>query len=117
MSPYHLILIPKFCAVLTYAGAVGAALLGGDLEARRHAAHKVAGPALLATWVLGCAAIGSLRQPLTQPWIIGSVLLSCVAQFALGYSVGGPARRTAPVVAAVVAPLGLVVALMVWRPG
>jgi hypothetical protein len=112
-----LILVPKFCAVLAYAGAVGAALLGDGLEARRFAAHRVAGPALLATWVLGCAAVESLHQPLTQPWIVGAVVLSSVGQFALGYSVSEPGRRTAPVVAGVVAALAAVVALMVWRPG
>ena len=117
MSPYHLILVPKFCAVLAYAGATGAALLGGDLESRRHAAHRVAGPALLVVWVLGCAAIGSLRQPLTQHWIIGSMVLSCLGQLALSYCVSGPGRRTPGAVAGVLVPLGLVVALMVWRPG
>jgi hypothetical protein len=117
VSPYHLILVPKFCAVLAYAGATGAALLGSDLESRRHAAHRVAGPALLVVWLLGYAAIASLRQPLTQRWVIGSMVLSCLGQLSLSYSVSGPAKRTLAGVAGVLVPLGLVVALMVWRPG
>lgn len=112
---FRLFLLAKFAGVLGYAGGLVAAFVASAPEERRRAVHGVASPAMLLTWLAGYGAAAQLGASLLEPWLAGSLGLSFLSQVAL---VLGPGRGRAGrgAFAAAVAPLGVVLVLMIWRP-
>ena len=104
----------KFFGVALLMGGSLAALLGADEATRKRAVHRVASPGLLATWLAGYLLSLQLGVALSQPWIIGALLLSLVSQLALvRVAAHGVTRASA---LAVLVPLAATLGLMVFRP-
>ena len=116
MAPtlYRLLLLLKLGAVLAYAAGAGASLLSTSLEARKRAVHGVASPALVVIWICGYALSQLLGVSLSEPWLLGGMVLSVVSLLALVFSAQRGAR---PWAAVAVGALLATLALMVLRPG
>lgn len=117
---FHVVLLAKLVKfsglMLLGAGALGGTL-ASDPRDRRRAAHLIASPGFLLTWMGGFMLIKGLGHKLWSPWIVGAALCSIVAMNALHWSVARadrPRRASGCVIA-----LALLTALclMVWRPG
>ena len=113
---YQLILIPKFCGVLLFAGGLGAAFSPLTLVQRKLAVHRVASFGLLLTWLCGLGAAEIIGLAPSELWIIASLVLSTLAQGVLVWSVLREGRRTPAVFAAAVLPLALTLVFMVVKP-
>lgn len=104
----------KFCGVALLMGGTLAALLSADETTRKRAVHRFASPGLLATWLAGYLLSLELGVTLSQPWIVGALLLSLASQLALVHvAAHGTSRASA---LAVIVPLVATLALMVFRP-
>ena len=115
MGSYQVVLMLKFLSVMGFAGGVIAAFTGSDLEARRRAAHRVASPSLLATWLCGYLLAGIAHWPLSELWMIGGLALSLIANALLVICVTRDLRGVGAF-SSVAAPIACTVALMVFKP-
>jgi hypothetical protein len=115
MTAYEGILVLKFLSVMGFTGGTIAALLGADSTARKLAAHRVASPCLLATWLSGSALLLLKGIPLFELWVVGAVLLSLFANAMLTLSVA-QARRTRAAFLGSILPVAFIVVLMVVKP-
>jgi uncharacterized membrane protein len=112
---YQAVLVLKFLAVMGFAGGVIAAFTSNDLETRKRAAHRVAAPSLLATWVCGYLLAGIAHWPLAELWIVFALALSLIANAVLVICVTRDLRGIGAFTS-VAAPIACTVALMVFKP-
>lgn len=115
MTAYQCVLVLKFLSVMGFGGGAVATFASTETSARKRAAHRVASPSLLATWLSGYALLTLNGWPLFELWIVGSLLLSLVANAALAYCVARD-RRGLVSALSVAAPLVCIVVLMVFKP-
>lgn len=116
MTLYGSTLALKLLCALTYVGAVVAAFTTPSAALRARAVHRVASPALFATWLLGGSLAALRGTPLGRPWIVGGFALSVLSLLTLIYcTTRAPAHRMG--LWACLAPIALTVGLMVMRPG
>jgi hypothetical protein len=97
-----------------FTGSIGA-VLPKNLEDRQRFAYFIAGPSFGAAWLCGFGLAVQEEQPMLQTWILGSLALSFFSLQAVLFAVGKEGRRGPAVAIAILAPLVLTVALMVWR--
>ncbi len=114
MLVYRLLLVVKFLGVLGYAGGVVAAFVASSPVERKRAVHRIASPALLVTWLAGWLLAERLGVALTEPWLLGGLVLSCASLLGLMRAVRRPGDGAGLVMA--LAPLVAVVVLMAFRP-
>lgn len=111
---YRWLLFIKLAAVLVHAGGVLASLLSSSLSERRRAVHRVASPALLVVWLSGYGLAYAQGLSLGELWLLGGLCGSFVSLCALIIGLHVPRRALTGAVAS--GALGLVLALMVFRP-
>ena len=111
---YRWLLFAKLAAVLVYAGGALTSLLLSSLDERRRAVHRVASPALLVIWLSGYGLAQAQGLSLGELWLLGGLCGSFVSVAALVVGLHVPRRGQAGAVA--LSSLGLVLALMVFRP-
>jgi hypothetical protein len=114
MFAYRVLHLLKFLGVMLLSGGTAASLLASSGSERQRAAHAIAAPGLLLTWIAGYLLSLQLGVGLGELWTLGGVLFSFGSHVAL---LGSLSRhRSLPVLVAVVAPLLLTLSLMVFRP-
>lgn len=112
---YQGVLVFKLLSVIGFAGGAIGAFLSNDERARKRAAHYVASPCLLGTWLSGYALLTLRGWPVFELWIVGSIILSFFANTVLAHCVRND-RRGPIAFLTVAAPIALVVVLMVLKP-
>jgi len=115
VNAYTGLVVAKLLAVLVFAGGVGAALLARDAATRHVAVHRVASPALLATWVVGYLLLRRVSTPLSELWPLAGLVFSLIAMLAL-IQMTSRDRAGATSTVVTLACLAVVVAAMVLRP-
>ena len=115
VTVYRLLLVLKFLGVLGYAGGLVAAFVATAPAERKRAVHAIASPALLVTWVAGWLLADRLGVALTELWVLGGLVLSCVSLLALIRAARRP-RSDRVAFATAAAPLVAVVVMMAFRP-
>ncbi len=112
---YQAVLVLKLLSVMGFAGGVVAAFTSADLETRKRAAHRVASPALLATWGCGYLLAGIAHWPLGELWVVGGLASSVIANAVLVICVTRDLRGTGAFMSVAV-PIVFTVVLMVFKP-
>lgn len=116
MALYASVLTLKLLCAMTYVGAAIAAFTTDSRALRQRAVHRVASPALLATWLLGGVLAALRGTSLLRPWIVSGFGLSLLSSFILVYcATRAPDSRAGQ--RACLGAIALTVALMVARPG
>lgn len=114
-----MLLALRFVKLLAVAALFGGALLtviAKDQPTRRTGAFAIALPGLGAAWITGFVMAQIEGVSLLSGWILGGLGLSFFASQALLFTAAKPERRSLGAGLAVVVPLVLTVALMVFRP-
>jgi hypothetical protein len=115
MLVHRLLLFVKFLGLCLYVGGATAALLSGDAEARRRAAHAVASPGMLVTWTVGWLLASETGVALTELWTAGGLTFSFVSQIALVRAASRP-HSVSSDRWLVGLPLVATLACMIFRP-
>jgi hypothetical protein len=115
MTAYQVVLVAKFLAVMGFAGGAIAAFVAAEPHARKHAVHRVASPSLFTTWILGYALLFLGGLPFFEFWVLGSLVLSILANGALVYAVARERRDLSAFLLVALPVVGIVV-LMVLKP-
>lgn len=71
--------LAKYVGVLAFAMGVALALAPGHARVRQRAAHWLATPGFVLTWIAGWGMAREAAIPLAQPWITISMAASLVA--------------------------------------
>jgi hypothetical protein len=115
LALYPWLLLLKLSAVLVYAGGYLAAYVADDVSTRKRAAHRIASPALLVTWLSGFGLLMLMGLPLFEAWTVVPLLLSVLANgvvtFLVERDVRKPSAWLAPAFLVVV-----IVGMMVFKP-
>lgn len=114
MILYRSLHLLKFFGIMLLAGGVVGSFVAGTAVDRKRAAHAIASPGLLLTWLAGYSLSLFLGVALSELWVLGGLSLSFGAHLALLRSV--ECERSTASVLSVVGPLLLVLVLMVFRP-
>lgn len=115
MTLYQCILVLKFLSVMGFAGGAIATFLAKDANTQKQAVHRVASPSLLAVWLSGYALLMIQDWPLFELWVVGSLLLSVIANGALSYCAAQGKRGPRELLCTAL-PVICIVVLMVFKP-
>lgn len=107
----------KLIAVVVYATGTLGGVVAHELPERRRLALFLAGPGMIACWLLGFLVAGVEGVSYLSGFILWALLASFVSLNALLYSVGRAGRRGPISLTLALAGFVATLALMVFKPG
>ena len=117
MTLWLVLRLAKFVGVIAFAMGVGLALAPGHERVRQRAAHWLATPGFILTWVAGHAMAKMYAISLGRPWITISMVTSMIVLHEIFRDVEPGRPRSKVRTAVILLALFISLASMVFRHG